>query len=384
MLPYILERDKCTGCLLCQKVCPKNSIEVIYDKLGFPYPKPNLSCIECEECRRICPQINEVKAKSPKQVFMAKGTDKQEIEGCSSGGIALIAGKYVISNGGVYYAAISKENGIVEHVRLTKVDNTLDSSKGSKYIQSSISNIYLQLECDINGGKFVLFIGTPCQVAAIKKMTNDPYNLLTISFPCGGVGSPKIIFDEIEEKKDIPSIGKIRFRDHHKAFIEVTCNNKIQYFKLREESPFWYTYDKKYCVRDACLSCQYSRKNRIEDLTIGDFWGAEPNSIFSLEEIENAVSFIFLNTDKGESFFEVLQHKLKISKDSYENVKKQNPRLNCSIREDSRFNMRKRKNFLKKWYCVGLHKALLREPDGKFVWYKIKAFVKYKLLRRGY
>ena len=57
----ILDSDKCTGCLLCIDVCPKEAIiRKVDDKTGFQFPVIDISkCIDCGICSNLCPSINQ-------------------------------------------------------------------------------------------------------------------------------------------------------------------------------------------------------------------------------------------------------------------------------------------------------------------------------------
>lgn len=84
----------------------------------------------------------------------------------------------------------------LEHI-VCKTPKERDACRGSKYFQSYIDgSIYLILESELAKGTPILFIGTPCQVAAInqyvivKKLRHD--SLITCDILCHGVGSPGI------------------------------------------------------------------------------------------------------------------------------------------------------------------------------------------------
>lgn len=69
----------------------------------------------------------------------------------------------------------------------------LSAFRGSKYVQSSIGQSYKQVESFLRGGRLVLFSGTPCQIAGLKRFLRKDYeNLTTVDFICHGVPSPKV------------------------------------------------------------------------------------------------------------------------------------------------------------------------------------------------
>lgn len=56
-LPILYKsKNECCGCEACRSICPKNAIEMKYDKEGFNYPFviPDF-CIRCYWCLKVCP-----------------------------------------------------------------------------------------------------------------------------------------------------------------------------------------------------------------------------------------------------------------------------------------------------------------------------------------
>lgn len=71
----------------------------------------------------------------------------------------------------------------------------------SKYVQGSIIiGAYSEIQEDLKSDRSVLFVGTPCQVAALLIYLSDKYkeHLFTVSFVCGGIASPQNVKDQID------------------------------------------------------------------------------------------------------------------------------------------------------------------------------------------
>ena len=59
-----LPKSECSGCNACGDICPTKAISFKIDIEGFWYPVVNEdTCINCELCTRICPDINIAKLK---------------------------------------------------------------------------------------------------------------------------------------------------------------------------------------------------------------------------------------------------------------------------------------------------------------------------------
>ena len=84
--------------------------------------------------------------------------------------------------------------------------------KGSKYVQSDIDYIYRDVKKDLNVGKDVLFIGTPCQIAGLKAFLRKDYEqLYLVNLVCHGVPSQKLLREDVEYLlKDYPNVDRNR------------------------------------------------------------------------------------------------------------------------------------------------------------------------------
>ena len=46
--------EECTGCGLCENVCPVDAIVMKEDSCGFAYPTFNSKCVDCNLCQKKC------------------------------------------------------------------------------------------------------------------------------------------------------------------------------------------------------------------------------------------------------------------------------------------------------------------------------------------
>lgn len=90
------------------------------------------------------------------------------------------------------FGARFDDNWEVKH-DYTETIEGLAAFRGSKYVQSRIEDNYMKAEKFLKEGRKVLFSGTPCQIAGLKKFLRKEYdNLLTVDLICHGVPSPKV------------------------------------------------------------------------------------------------------------------------------------------------------------------------------------------------
>lgn len=247
-------------------------------------------------------------------------------EGCSSGGVATGIAYYFLKNNGIVYGASSKYDQIL-HIRVDNL-NELNKIKGSKYVQSDMSEVFRQIKSDLQNNKKVLFIGTPCQAKAVELFTNNNNNLYTISFACGGVPSLKFLKEELAFLR-IKDYQRIRFRDKTNYIFEVlSSNNDSIARKNREESHYLRFFDRKLTIRESCIKCPFSQRQRIGDFTIGDYWGFN----YTSDNLQfKPMSFINIQTSKGIDLFHQMKGLFYIKKVDFEDVCKFNDRLvRCS------------------------------------------------------
>lgn len=187
---HIEDKSRCCGCAACMQRCPKLCITMSEDEEGFLYPKVDVSlCIDCGLCEKTCPVINQDEPHEPFAVYAAKNKDEKTRRESSSGGIFTMLAEQTIKSGGVVFGAKFNEQWEVEHGGVETIDD-LAALRGSKYLQSRIGETYQEAERFLKEGREVLFSGTPCQIAGLKKYLRKDYPaLLTVDVICHGAPS---------------------------------------------------------------------------------------------------------------------------------------------------------------------------------------------------
>ena len=189
----IKDKKDCCGCSACVQKCPKQCISLKEDCEGFLYPIVDKDiCIDCGLCEKVCPILYQGEERKPLKVFAAKNHDEEIRKQSSSGGIFTLLAEKIINEGGVVFGAKFDENWDVKH-DYTETIEGLAAFRGSKYVQSRIEDNYRKAETFLKQGRKVLFSGTPCQIAGLKRFFRKEYeNLLTVDFICHGVPSPGV------------------------------------------------------------------------------------------------------------------------------------------------------------------------------------------------
>lgn len=251
-----------------------------------------------------CPEITPVKTNKPKECYAAWNNNDKDYKTTTSGGMATLFARKIIEDGGIVYGACMQNDGVVQHIRIED-NEELEKIKGSKYTFSSIVDCYSLIKKDIENEKKVLFIGTPCQVAAMKKMFSTSDLFYAIDLICHGT-PPASYFQEYLSMINIEPADDLKVCFRNKRYW-LTIHNKgnIVYLKRYNKDPYFFAFMNNLIFRENCYKCQYSCKERCGDITLGDFWGLNRDSSVMPE----FVSCVFLNTLDGERMFNSVKDK---------------------------------------------------------------------------
>lgn len=287
----IKDKHDCCGCWSCIQRCPKQCMSMEEDEEGFLYPKVDMDlCVNCGLCEKVCPIHNPGLSSSPLKVYVAKNLDERIRRDSSSGGIFTLLAESIISIGGVVFGARFNDNWDVIH-DYTETIQGLADFRGSKYIQSQIGNAFFQVEQFLKQGRPVLFSGTPCQVAGLRRFLKTPYgNLLLVDFICHGVPSPHIwqqyLYETImsihdKSSEDVKNqIEKISFRDKNlgwKRFsfsLSFTCSGEVHSLnEPLDKNEYLKGFLANLYLRPSCHLCKAKGWRSGSDITIADAWG---------------------------------------------------------------------------------------------------------------
>lgn len=278
------DKRKCCGCSGCVEVCPKQCISFEEDKEGFRYPKVDLNrCIECGLCEKVCPVINNSEPQKVTSVFAASNQDDYIRETSSSGGVFTYLAQQVLDAEGIVYGAAYDDNWEVSHIGIENAED-LHKLRSSKYLQSRIGTTYIKIRENLNRGRKVLFSGTPCQVAGLKRFLRKEYDdLYCVDFICHGVPSPKVwrrYLRELIDKgiigADVKSIKSVDFRSKQPnwLFSRIEIDSELGcYACQKDDDPYFKAFNMNVTIRPICYECPFKGGKSESDLTIADFWG---------------------------------------------------------------------------------------------------------------
>lgn len=280
-MEFYTEKEDCCGCGACADVCPADAVCMTEDEEGFWYPQVDGSkCVDCGQCRQVCPVKNHSAEHRERLYFGVQAREQEKRYGSSSGGMFPILAEYMLRRGGVVYGAAFQEHMEVVHREAHNLEE-LETLKKTKYVQSNLKGIYRRIRTQLNGGRWVLFCGTPCQTQALRLFLRKPYEkLVTADLVCYGAPSPGIWSSYVKylEHKHHGTMTGFSFRDKRNR-----DNGHARSYVINGREYAGSLYGDAYCrmyfanviVRPSCHSCGFCTADRNSDFTLGDFWGIE-------------------------------------------------------------------------------------------------------------
>lgn len=362
----VCELNMCNGCMACVEKCHRNAITIKDDLKYYNALIDTKKCVDCGLCTKVCPRENDNDMSKPKWWYQG-WADSEIREHASSGGAASAIIRAFIKHGG-YVASCLFDSGKF----VFEVTNEMAVARkfaGSKYVKSNPEKIYGKIQSLLKANQKVLFIGLPCQVAAVNQFIKDKTNLVTADLICHGTPSPYLLKKCLQEYgHDINTLTDINFRI--KSLYELNRDGKpIAAFHTMDNYliAFLHSYD----YTENCYSCKFATLDRVSDITLGDSWGTELSG-----EVKNGVSLILCQSEKGKELIE--RAGLNLLDVDINNAISHNEQLNkpskCSKSRDQFFENYNRYN--------NFGKALVKTAPGIVAKEKVKSIVKY-IVRGG-
>ena len=399
----IEDKKKCCGCMACVQRCPHQCITIEADAEGFSYPLVDESiCINCGLCENVCPVINQSETAQPVIIYAAKNKDKQVVSESSSGGVFPAMAEAVIEKGGVVFGARFDDNWQCKLDYAESLEG-IKVFRGSKYVQARTDTAYKDALRFLKVGRMVLFSGTPCQIAGLKRFIKREYdNLITVCVICHGVPSPGIWEDykrQIPVKlvagkntvfsflKSLPVITGINFRDKTEGWKKYGFSAKgvadrreaknsvfppviYSFSEYHQKHVYMRGFLNNLYLRPSCYSCPARKGKSGADIQLGDYWGVQRRSPAFYDPM--GVSLVLIYTDKGNKLFNEIN--FDVAQASYADVIDCNVNVEIDEKEPS-----VRSEFFYHYSKHGLSaisKYCNRIENHDFLWYCKKVYVK--------
>jgi len=242
------------------------------------------------------------------KTYAAWSLDVENRRTSASGGITSVFYQYTIHKGGFTCGAELTINQGVNYIPLLKTED-INRVKNSKYVYSHTNDIYKKVKQALKEGRFVFFVGLPCQVAGLLtflgKSADNP-NLLTADILCHGVSNEDYLFQFVHsiEKKRNRKAESLSFRDpaYGTELYVFTLRDRNVFYKQNHYGAniYYIGYMDELIYRENCYHCCYACEERISDLTFGDFDGLGKDKPFNYWNKQ--VSLCLVNSQKGEYY----------------------------------------------------------------------------------
>jgi coenzyme F420 hydrogenase subunit beta len=295
---HIVETGKCLGCGACVVICPFNCLKYVDEK-----PRLVKECKVCGICARACPQFELFTSEIENFVFgrertldeefgiyrrlvVAQSTEQEILNVCQDGGIVTALLLFALSERIIDGAIVTEKNKgkpFYPRPALATTTKEILQSAGTKYFYSPtilvLKKIIKRRKADL------AFVGTPCQVRAIRKMQMMDLKkyVASLKFLIGLLCSHCFIYDGLMENYV-----------HRKLGIDLKTIKKIDIkgnmlIKLDSETVRIPLAETKDYARQGCHFCQ-DFSSELADISVGAL-GLEGWNI------------VIVRTEKGEELF---------------------------------------------------------------------------------
>ena len=284
-------KNQCVGCYACHDLCPKGAITINDKMKSINAEIDNSLCVNCNLCHTICQVNHPIEKQKPIAWYQGWNQNPELRAKSSSGGAAAELSKAVVLLGGVVFSC-AFSSGQFRFCKAESVEE-LDNFKGSKYVKSNPTGVYKQIRALLRENRTVLFIGLPCQCAAVRKVAEKEKNskLYLVDLICHGSPSPQLLEYFLEQYHlSLDEVKTISFREKGSFSVRenarsIVTPGTMDCYSIAFLDGLSYT--------ENCYNCQYADSSRVGDITIGDSWGSE------LSDGGKGISLILCNTPEG-------------------------------------------------------------------------------------
>lgn len=217
----VLDTGRCVGCGACVIVCPFSCIDLEQEK-----PRLTKECQKCGICAAACPEYERSSSEMERYVFgrqrkpdekfgifkqiaAVQATDNTVLRASQDGGFVTTLLLYALDSGfidGAIVSGIAEKTPFLPFPKLASSPQAILESAGTRYFYSA--NI-LALPATAGKATALAFVGTPCQIRAIRKMQASGLKKyvanikLLIGLMCSECFSYNGLMKELQEKLGI-------------------------------------------------------------------------------------------------------------------------------------------------------------------------------------
>lgn len=307
--------EACTACRACEQICPNSAIIFEKDEYGNIYPQVlEDKCTWCGLCNSVCHVQNTVSLHTITKYYAGFSNDEDR-KNSASGGICAAIYQMGLKEGYKVFGVIQEENFQAKYI---EIRSSLDivNSRNSKYTYSDMRDCFYAVLKYLKQNEKVIFIGLPCQLAALKchvnRILSNSKKLFLVELMCHGIASHQYLLDHMRqiEKRTRKQAKTISFRDPaygtEKHIISCRDERKklIYHSSEKQGDEYQIGYHNGVIYRENCYSCRYTGMHRNGDLLLADWY--RDRSAPEIKFQDHSVNSIFVCSDSGEAFLEHL------------------------------------------------------------------------------
>jgi coenzyme F420 hydrogenase subunit beta len=295
----VVSAHRCVGCATCVVVCPFKCLEYVEGQ-----PTLVKKCESCGICPSACPEYDWSWSKAEEFVFgrrrkedeefgvyrrlaLAQATDKRILEKGQDGGAVTALLIYALRNSvidGATVSGVAEGKPLYPVPRLATTPEQILENAGTRYTYSP--NLLAFQEGVKQGKKSMAFVGTPCQIHAVRKIQVLPLKKysnplqFTVGLMCTESFTYEGLFEEHLKRKmglDLSDIAKMNIKG--KILVRL---------KSGEEKNIPLAEAKQY-TRSSCSLCN-DFSAELADISAGGLG-------------LSGWTFVILRTERGEQIF---------------------------------------------------------------------------------
>lgn len=309
--------DRCCGCTACSSICPNAAITMKPDAEGFVYPHVDaVKCVDCRMCEKVCPILESPKLTERfEDCVIARSRNDEVLSQSTSGGFVDALCQYVLEEQKGYAAGVTFNEEFLPVHRIVHDYNEAKAFRNSKYAQSDLDGIFIEIQRLLKKGVLVLFVGTPCQVAGLKRfLQKEEPNLITVDLVCRSIPSPHLWREYLkwQETRHSDVVKQISCRKktygYHSGALEILFESGRRYAGSNRVDYYMKSFHSDICSRPSCYDCKFKTQHRCSDFTVFDAWNPQETTVEPVLEDDRGYSNVLVHTQKGSQYLQCMEN----------------------------------------------------------------------------